>query len=126
MIAICRAAHSRAGYTIGFSAVCSLGFDGGILMGGGCRPGRDLSRCRSGGIERPWKQYQGLAIGSPAMQALVHSLDTMAGFLLIGPLIGCVAGVDLRVFWETHKNPEPRSLVETEANDLLVPSRAWR
>jgi hypothetical protein len=36
----------------------------------------------------PWKQYQGLAIGNPAVQALVHSLNMVSGFLLIAPLAG--------------------------------------
>jgi hypothetical protein len=40
----------------------------------------------------PWKDYQGLAIGTPAMQSLVHSLDSIAGFLLIGPILGAIAG----------------------------------
>jgi hypothetical protein len=39
-----------------------------------------------------WKQYQGLAIGSDEMQALVHTLQTATGYLLIGPVVGCLAG----------------------------------
>lgn len=41
----------------------------------------------------PWKQYEGLAIGNPAVQALVHSLNTATAFLLIGPLVGVVLGL---------------------------------
>ena len=41
----------------------------------------------------PWKQYQGLAIGNQAVQALVHNLNTATGFLLIGPLVGGVVGL---------------------------------
>ncbi|MGA2672357.1 MAG: hypothetical protein ABSE99_03935 [Terracidiphilus sp.] len=41
----------------------------------------------------PWKQYEGLAIGNQATQALVHSLNSVTGFLLIGPLVGAVAGL---------------------------------
>jgi hypothetical protein len=40
----------------------------------------------------PWKQYEGLAIGNPATQALVHSLNTATGFLLITPLVGGAVG----------------------------------
>ena len=40
----------------------------------------------------PWKDYQGFAIGTPATQSLVHSLDTVSGFLLIGPLAACAIG----------------------------------
>lgn len=39
-----------------------------------------------------WKQYQGLAIGSEETQALVHTLLTATGFLLIGPIVACIAG----------------------------------
>jgi hypothetical protein len=41
----------------------------------------------------PWKQYEGLAIGTPATQSLVHSLNTATGFLLIGPIVGGIAGL---------------------------------
>ena len=41
----------------------------------------------------PWKQYQGLAIGSEAVQTLVHSLNTATGFLLIAPLVGGALGL---------------------------------
>ena len=47
--------------------------------------------------------YQGLAIGTPAMQSLVHSLDTISGFLLIGPLIGCIAGAIFASFGKPKK-----------------------
>jgi hypothetical protein len=39
-----------------------------------------------------WKQYEGLAIGSPAAQALVHTLNTATSFLLAGPLAGAALG----------------------------------
>jgi len=41
----------------------------------------------------PWKEYEGLAIGNPATQALVHSLNSATAFLLIGPLVGAVLGL---------------------------------
>ena len=41
----------------------------------------------------PWKQYQGLAIGNASTQVLVHSLLLATGFILIGPLVGGVAGL---------------------------------
>jgi hypothetical protein len=40
----------------------------------------------------PWKQYEGLALGSAATQSLVHSLNTATGFLLIGPLVALLTG----------------------------------
>lgn len=39
----------------------------------------------------PWKQYQGLAIGNPATQGLLQSLDSATWFLLVGPLLGGAA-----------------------------------
>jgi hypothetical protein len=51
----------------------------------------------------PWKQYQGLAIGNTATQGLVHSLNTVTGFLLIGPLVGAAVGVIFAFFGQTQK-----------------------
>ncbi len=39
-----------------------------------------------------WNQYEGLAIGSPATQALVHSLNLVTEFMLVGPLLGGALG----------------------------------
>ncbi len=44
------------------------------------------------------------AIGTPAMQGLVHSLDTISGFLLIGPLIGSIAGAVLASFGKPKRD----------------------
>jgi hypothetical protein len=52
----------------------------------------------------PWKQYQGLAIGNTATQGLVHSLNTVTGFLLIGPLVGAAVGVIFAFFGQTQKS----------------------
>ena len=41
----------------------------------------------------PWKLYEGLAIGNTATQALVQSLNTATGFLLLCPLAGSVLGL---------------------------------
>jgi len=37
------------------------------------------------------------------MQALVHSLNTATGFLLIGPLVGAVMGLVFAFFGQTQK-----------------------
>jgi hypothetical protein len=52
----------------------------------------------------PWKQYEGLAIGNPAVQALVHSLNTATAFLLIAPLVGGALGLLLGLFGQSQKN----------------------
>ncbi|MDR3724368.1 MAG: hypothetical protein P4K83_07755 [Terracidiphilus sp.] len=41
----------------------------------------------------PWKQYQGLAIGTQAIQSMVHQLNMTTGFLLIAPLVGGALGL---------------------------------
>ena len=51
----------------------------------------------------PWKQYQGLAIGDPAMQALVQSLNSVTFFLLVGPLVGALAGLIFGIFAPAKK-----------------------
>jgi hypothetical protein len=54
-------------------------------------------------VQDPWKDYQGLAIGNPAVQSLVHSLNTATGFLLIGPLVGAVMGLVFAFFGQNQK-----------------------
>lgn len=41
----------------------------------------------------PWKLYQGLAIGNPATQALVQSLNMAISFLLLAPLAALGVGL---------------------------------
>jgi hypothetical protein len=53
----------------------------------------------------PWKAYEGLATGNPATQALVHSLNTATGFLLIGPLVGGAVGLLFAA--SRARRPEP-------------------
>ena len=50
-----------------------------------------------------WKQYQGLAIGSDEMQAMVHTLDTATGYLLIGPVLAAIAGAIFGAFTSDQK-----------------------
>jgi len=51
----------------------------------------------------PWKQYEGLAIGNSATQALVHSLNSTTAFLVIGPLAGATIGFLLSSFGANRK-----------------------
>jgi hypothetical protein len=51
----------------------------------------------------PWKQYEGLAIGNYATQALVHSLNSVTFFLLVGPLMGAAAGLFFAFFGNKGK-----------------------
>jgi hypothetical protein len=51
----------------------------------------------------PWLQYEGLAIGNSATQALVHSLNTATEFLLIGPLLGLAVGLVFSFFGQSQE-----------------------
>lgn len=51
----------------------------------------------------PWKQYEGLAIGNAATQALVHSLNSATAFLVLGPLAGGAIGFCLSSFGHKPK-----------------------
>jgi hypothetical protein len=84
---------ARAGNTIGFSVVCTIWATMvSCLMAVTVILGQVYFRSAPAESPDPWKQYQGLAIGTPAMQDLVHSLDAVTGILLLGPIVGCVAG----------------------------------
>jgi len=50
----------------------------------------------------PWKQYEGLAIGSPSLQALVHTLSSTSFYLLVTPLAGVAVGL-LFVFFARRR-----------------------
>ncbi len=52
----------------------------------------------------PWRQYEGLAIGNPATQALVNSLNSATWFLLIGPIAGAVMGLIFALFVQAKKD----------------------
>ena len=51
----------------------------------------------------PWKLYEGLAIGNPATQALVQSLNRSMAFLLLGPLTGGALGLVFGFFGQSEK-----------------------
>jgi hypothetical protein len=84
---------ARAGNTMGFSLVCTI-WASMVCCLMACTAILGEAYLATGGAEPAdsWKQYEGLAIGNPATQSLVHSLDTLSGFLLLGPLVGCLAG----------------------------------
>jgi hypothetical protein len=84
---------AKAGHTMAFSTVCGLwAAMVACLMAAAAVLAETYLAAGPGESSDPWKDYQGIAIGTPAMQSLVHSLDTISGLLLIGPLIGCIAG----------------------------------
>jgi len=84
---------ARAGHGPGFSAVCAIWASMmACLMAVAAVLGETYLSQAQNESSDPWKDYQGLAIGTPAMQALANSLNTVSGFLLIGPVVGCVIG----------------------------------
>jgi hypothetical protein len=51
----------------------------------------------------PWKLYEGLAIGNTATQALVQSLNSATGLLLVCPLAAGVIGLVFGLFGQGEK-----------------------
>ncbi len=51
----------------------------------------------------PWKQYEGLALGNPVMQSLIHSLNTTTAYLLLCPLVGGIVGLVFGTFGKGDK-----------------------
>jgi hypothetical protein len=84
---------ARAGNTMAFSVVCAIWASlVSCLMACTAILGQAYLARTGAESSDPWKQYEGLAIGNPATQTLVHSLDAVSGFLLLGPIVGCLAG----------------------------------
>jgi hypothetical protein len=95
---------ARAGFAAGFSAVCAIWASMvACLMAVSAVLAETYLGPGQGESSDPWKDYQGLAIGTPAMQSLVHSLNTIAGFLLIGPILGAIAGALFAAFTKSKK-----------------------
>ncbi len=84
---------AKAGFPTGFCAVCAIWASMvACLMAVATVLWQTYAGPGQGQAGDPWKDYQGLAIGTPAMQSLVHSLDAIAAFLLVGPIAGGIAG----------------------------------
>lgn len=84
----------RAGYGSGFAVLCALwAAMVSCLMAFAALIGGSFYSYAPGQTADPWKQYQGLAIGSEATQALVETLLTATGYLLLGPLVAVFAGL---------------------------------
>jgi hypothetical protein len=96
---------AKEGYTAGFSMVCSI-WAALVACLMACTAILMQVYLVAGTAETadPWKQYEGLAIGTPAMQSFVQSLDTITGFLLIGPIVACIAGGIFGAFAKPDKS----------------------
>jgi hypothetical protein len=95
---------AKAGNTMGFSVVCTIWATMvSVLMAVTVILAQVYFRSAPAESADPWKQYQGLAIGTPAMQDLVYSLDAVTGFLLLGPIVGCIAGTIFASFGNPKK-----------------------
>lgn len=85
---------SRAGYQAGFAMLCATwAAMVSCLMAFGTMVAGSFYSLHPGQTDDPWKQYQGLAIGSEATQALVQTLLLATGYLLLGPLVAAVTGL---------------------------------
>jgi hypothetical protein len=85
---------SRSGHSLGFSVVCSTwAAMVSCLIASTTVLAQAYFSVATPESSDPWKQYEGLAIGTPATQALFNSLNTVTGFLLLGPIVGCIAGL---------------------------------
>jgi hypothetical protein len=84
----------RAGYQTGFAVLCAVwsAMVSCLMACAGLLAGSFYSFA-PGQTSDPWKQYQGLAIGSESTQALVETLVTATGYLLLGPLVAVVTGL---------------------------------
>jgi len=52
----------------------------------------------------PWRQYEGLAVGNSATQALVFTLNSATFYLLVGPLAGAAIGLFFSLFAKDKQN----------------------
>lgn len=97
--AVCGIRAVRSGCTTGFAAVSALwaSMVSSLVASIALLAGSFYSLA-PGQTSDAWKQYQGLAIGSDEMQALVHTLQTATGYLLIGPVIACLVGAIFGAF----------------------------
>lgn len=95
---------AKAGHPAGFSAVCAIWASmTACLMAVAAVLGETYLSSGAAESSDPWKDYQGLAIGTPSMQAFVHSLQLISGFLLIGPIVGCATGAIFAAFGKPKK-----------------------
>jgi hypothetical protein len=94
-----------AGYQGGFAVLCAVwsAMVSSLLAFGTMVAGSFYSLA-PGQTADPWKQYEGLAIGSEATQALVQTLLTATGYLLLGPVVAVFAGTVFAGF--TKPKPE--------------------
>jgi hypothetical protein len=94
----------RAGYGSGFAVLCAIwSAMVSCLMACGALIGGSFYSYAPGQTADPWKQYQGLAIGSEATQALVKTLQTATGYLLLGPIVSVLAGLIFASFTRPAK-----------------------
>jgi hypothetical protein len=94
----------RAGYQAGFAVLCALwSAMVSCLIACAALLAGSFYSFAPGQTSDPWKQYQGLAIGSEATQALVETLVMATGYLLLGPLVAVFAGLLFAAFTKPAK-----------------------
>jgi hypothetical protein len=94
----------RSGYGSGFAVLCAVwSAMVSCLMAFAALIAGSFYSYSPGQTADPWKQYQGLAIGSEATQALVQTLLTATGYLLLGPVVALFAGLVFAGFTKPAK-----------------------
>jgi hypothetical protein len=95
----------RRGYGTGFAVLCAVwSAMVSCLIAFGALVAGSFYSLAPGQTSDPWKQYQGLAIGSEATQALVQTLLTATGYLLLGPVVAIFAGMLFAGFTKPKKS----------------------
>lgn len=94
-----------SGHTVGFSALCAA-WSGMIasLIGSGFILAQGFLIAGPAQAPDAWRDYQGLAIGTPVIQALVHTLNSVAAYLLLGPLAAAALGAIFASFTKPAKD----------------------
>lgn len=94
----------RSGHSIGFAAICG-GWSAMVSSLIACTAllAETYFAMAPGQATDAWKAYESTFTGSPETLAMMHTLNAATGFLLVGPIVGCVAGALLGAIFKPHK-----------------------
>lgn len=95
---------ARSGRSTGFAAVCGVwGAMVSSLIACTALLTETYFAMAPGQSTDAWKEYQSTFTGSPETLAMVHTLNAVTGFLLVGPIVGCVAAALLGAMFKPRK-----------------------
>ncbi|MFP5237686.1 MAG: hypothetical protein ACLGSD_17460 [Acidobacteriota bacterium] len=94
MWGIAAARIARAGRKLGFAVVAAIwSAMVSSLLACSALLAETYAKMGSDNVLDPWGPLQQRLMGPDSTQPLVHTLNAATGFLLIGPVVGCAAGV---------------------------------